>query len=248
MAIVNSRATLEGYCLRRLGDPVVEINVDPYQIADRIDEALQYYQEYHSDAIVKTYVKHEVTQIDFDNKWIDIPDRMIFVKNIFRTSGVGSGGNLFNFQYHYRMEDMLLLGHNMNLADWIQREQYVSLIDQQLNGAARLTFNRHMNRLRIDGTWSTDYPVGAIIVVEGYETVDPDTYPDVYNDRFLKKYATALIKQQWGQNLIKFEGLLLPGGVMLNGRQIYDDATAEIEQIEEAMQLAYEMPVDFEVG
>ena len=248
MAIIASRTDLRDYCLRRLGEPVVEINIDEDQVEDRIDEALQFYQEYHSDAVVKNFLKHEVTQQNVDDGYISLPPRLISVSRIFQGGLATNSGKLFNLEYHMRMEDLLLMGHQIDLASWVQRQQYISLIDSQLNGIQQVRFSRHQERLYIDDDWSKNYPVGSFIIVEGYETVDPDLYTAVYNDRFLKKYATALIKQQWGQNLIKFEGMQLPGGVMLNGRQLYDDATAEIEQIEQDMQLAYEMPVDFAVG
>lgn len=246
---VTSRQELVDYCMRRLGAPVIEINVDEDQVSDRIDEALQYYQEYHSDAIIKNYRKHQVTQQDIDNRYIDVPSTMLYIQKVFPSSSGGqSGGALFNIEYHMRMEDLLLLGANINLADYVHRKQYLSLVNMTLDGHDQIRFNRHMNRVFIDDDWEKKFPVGSWIIVEGHEVVDPNTFTDVYNDRLLKKYATALIKQQWGQNVLKYEGMTLPGGIIFNGRQIYDDATAEIEQIEEQMQETYEMPADFMVG
>jgi hypothetical protein len=128
-------------------------------------------------------------------------------------------------------------------------KQSRSVIDRQISGMQHIsTFTRHADRLAIEIDWEANLSVDDYIIVEGYQTLDPDTYTDVYNDRFLKKYSTALIKRQWGLNLIKFEGMQLPGGVTLNGRQIYDDAVQDIEKIEEEMQLTYEMPPHFFVG
>jgi len=138
------------------------------------------------------------------------------------------------------------LRHPGVLIDYEMTKQYMSLIDLKINGMSqRSTFSRHQNRIYIEGD---DLEEGIYIIVEGHEVLDPDTYTDIYNDMLLKKYLTALIKRQWGLNLIKFEGMQLPGGVTLNGRQIYDDATQDIEKIEETMQLTYEKPTDFFVG
>ena len=111
-----------------------------------------------------------------------------------------------------------------------------------------ISFDRHKNQLRVDMDWSQEVTAGQYIVVECYRILDPDTYTDVYNDYYLKKYATALIKKQWGQNLLKFEGMTMPGGVQFNGRQLYEDALQDIERLEEEVRLNWEQPVDFYTG
>jgi len=249
MAKPNSRQTLIDYCLRSLGAPVIEINVDEDQIEDRIDEAVQFYQEYHSDAIIRMFRKHQITSDDITNGYIDLPDSFLFVNRIFPFNSTSNGTDMFSIDYQIHLNDIYDLQHAEGLVHYEMTKQYLSLIDRQVNGMQQLsTFSRHQNRLYIEGNWTSKISEGDYIIVEGYETLDPDTYTDVYNDRFLKKYATALIKRQWGLNLIKFEGMQLPGGVTLNGRQIYDDAVQDIEKIEEEMQLTYEMPPDFFVG
>ena len=251
MAKPNSREALIDYCMRSLGAPVIEINVDEDQVEDRIDEAIQFYQEYHSDAVVRVYRKHLVTEDDVTNQYIDLPDSLLFVNRIFPFNGNGSNG-MFSIDYQIHLNDIFDLrrhGGNGGLLHYSMLKQHLSLIDHTVNGMQQIsTFSRHQNRLYVEADWTDKICVGQYIIVEGYETVDPDTYTDVYNDRFLKKYATALIKRQWGLNLIKFEGMQLPGGVTLNGRQIYDDAVQDIDKIEEDMQLTYEMPSDFFVG
>ena len=248
MARPTSRATLIDYCLRRLGHPVIEINVDDDQVEDRIDDALQFYQEYHSDAVQRVYLKHQLTADDITNEWIPVTDATVFVTRVLPISNTLSTSNMFSAKYQMYLNDLYNLNYMGSLINYVQTMSYMSMIDTVISGASEIThFNRHLNRLHLRLDWS-DVTVGQYIIVEGYQIVDPDTYSDVYNDMFLKQYATALIKQQWGANLIKFEGMVLPGGVTLNGRQIFDDATNEIAQIKEQMQLSYETPPMFFVG
>ena len=246
MAKPNSRQTLIDYSLRAVGAPVIEINVDEDQLEDRVDEALQFYQEYHSDSIVRNYRKHQVTATDVTNGYVEVPDSMIFVNSIFPITASSSQAGLFSVEYQMHLNDLYNLRHPGVLIDYEMTKQYMALIDLKINGMSqRSTFSRHQNRVYIEGD---DLQEGIFIIVEGHEILDPDTFTDVYNDMLLKKYLTALIKRQWGLNLIKFEGVQLPGGVTLNGRQIYDDAIQDIEKIEETMQLTYEKPIDLFMG
>jgi len=128
-------------------------------------------------------------------------------------------------------------------------QQWMSLLDDIMDPDDKhISFERHKNQLRIDMDWTQEVSVDQYIVVECYRIIDPDTYTDVYNDYYLKRYATALIKQQWGQNLLKFEGMTMPGGVTFNGRQIYDDAREEIKELIEEVRLNWEQPIDFYTG
>jgi hypothetical protein len=246
MAKPNTRQSLIDYALRALGSPVIEINVDDTQLEDRLDEALQFYQEYHSDSIVRNYRKHLVTADDVTNGYVTLPDSMIFVNSVWPIMASTSQTGMFSIEYQMHLNDLYNLRHPGVLIDYEMTKQYMSLIDLKINGMSqRSTFSRHQNRIYIEGN---DLEEGIYIIVEGHEILDPDTYTDIYNDMLLKKYLIALIKRQWGLNLIKFEGMQLPGGVTLNGRQIYDDAIQDIEKIEETMQLTYEKPTDFFVG
>lgn len=246
---VTTRTELIDYCLRRLGYPVIEINVDDDQVSDRIDDALQFYQEYHSDATLRVYLKHQITSDDITNKYIPIDDSIIYVKKMFPISESNSSINMFDAEFQLHLNDIFDLGTMGNLYNYEMIHQYMSLLDLKLNGANEITrYNRHMNRLYIDIDWDNDIKEDEYVIVEAMQIVDPADFSDVYNDMFLKQYATALIKQQWGANLLKFEGMQLPGGVQFSGRQIFDDATQEIQQIREQMQLNYEMPPDFYVG
>jgi len=248
---VNSRDELVDYCLRKLGSPVIEINVDPDQVSDRIDEGLDKYQEFHSDAIVRIFLKHLVTSTDIANGYITLPNDTIFVKRMFSNgSGFSSGRGMFDIKYQMILNDIAFMNSYVgDLSYFTQMQQYLSLLDTAINGLPLVTFSRNQNRLYIHGDdLGTDIKEGEYIVVEADQIINPETYTSVYDDMWLKKYVTALIKRQWGSNLIKFEGMQLPGGVTLNGRQLYDDAIQEIERLEEELRLTFELPVDFLVG
>ena len=251
MANPNSRATLIDYCKRRLGDPVIEINVDEDQLEDRVDEALQYYQEYHSDATVRTYLKHLVTATDVSNGYIPLSSNILFVTKLFPiASSFNSSFNFFDIKYQMMLNDIAdLQNFAGDLAYYEQMQQNLDLLDVKLNGHPQTQFSRKQNRLYIFGDFADeDIKEGEYVVAETYQIVDPDTHTSVYNDIWLKEYTTALIKQQWGSNLIKFEGMQLPGGVILNGRQIYDDATTDIDKLRETIRMEHEMPPDFFIG
>tara|TARA_B110000908_G_scaffold4733_1_gene6131 strand:+ start:1408 stop:2106 length:699 start_codon:yes stop_codon:yes gene_type:complete len=232
--------------MRRLGSPVIEINVDDDQVSDRIDEALQYYQEYHSDAIVKTYLKHVVTATDIANEYLTIADSVTSIVKVLPLGFGSSNWNSDNWQIMAQtMRDFQVGG---SIAEYEMSQQNISLMQHRMGTAEGVRYNRHQNKLHIEVKWGTEVKEGSYIVAEAYNIVDPSEYSSIYNDMFLKQYSTALIKQQWGANLIKFEGMQLPGGVTMNGRQLYDDATEEIRLIREYMQVNYEEPVDFMIG
>jgi hypothetical protein len=247
MATVTSREELKDYCLRRLGSPVIEINVDDDQVEDRIDDAFQFYREYHYDAVEMVYLKHQFTAEDITNQYISVPDVVVGVSRILPFSNKSDGTNIFSIRYQILLNDLYSL-MSTNIIYYYQVKQELELINQVLVGTKPIRFNRHMNRLYMDMDWTADAVPGDYIVVECYRILDPDTYRDVYNDMFLKRYCTALIKRQWGENLKKFNGVQLPGGVTINADQIYQDALTEIIQIESEMQSRFELPVDFMTG
>jgi hypothetical protein len=251
MAIPASRQDLIDYAKRRLGDPVLEINVDDDQVEDRIDEAIQYWQEFHSDATIKTYLKHQVTAADITNEYIPISSNVLTVNRMFpMSSAFGTSFNMFDIKYQMMLNDIAdMQNFAGDLAYYEQLQQYLSLLDMKLNGTPQVHWSRHQDRLYIFGDIADgDIQVGEYIVAEVYTLIDPDTHTSIYNDLWLKEYSTALIKQQWGMNLLKFEGVQLPGGVTFNGRQLYDDATAEIERLREKIRDEWEFPPDFFVG
>ena len=251
MAVPNSRTTLIDYCKRKLGDPVLEINVDDFQIEDRVDEAIQYWQEYHYDATVRTFLKHQITAADKTNEYISIPSNVLFINKMFPvSSSFGTSFNFFDIKYQMMLNDIAdMQNFAGDLAYYEQMQQFLSLLDMKLNGQPQIQWSRHENKLYIYGDFNDDdIQIGEYIVLDVYQTVDTATSTSVWNDWWLKEYATQLIKQQWGMNLIKFEGVQLPGGVTFNGRQLYDDATAEIERLKERLHEDFSFGAPMMVG
>ena len=317
MANPNTRQKLIDYCLRALGHPVIEINVDDDQLEDRVDEAIQYYQEYHGDAVCRNLRKHKVTNssltvassagfsagqtitggtsgakaviasipnsttIRYDNVnvtgtaftaetitsddststtvsavtkgdielgYIEVPNsaNILSINNVFNVSNTHTT-SIFSVDYQIHLNDIFdLSAAHGGIVNYEMTKQYLSLIDRNINGMYEMIeWSRHKNRVSFHSDTLSKL-LNQFVILDGYEEINTETYTDVYNDAFLKKYTTALFKRQWGLNLIKFEGVVLPGGVTLNGRQIFDDAKEEIQQLEETMQLKHEMPpLDF---
>lgn len=242
-----SREEFKDFCLRRLGAPLLEINVDDDQVEDCIEIALQYYHDYHYDGTQKVYLAHQVTQTDIDNKYLTIPENVIGVINIFDIGDSYSTNNLFNLRYQIALNDLFAFNYGP-FAPYYMALQNVALAEELFVGKQSLRFNRHTNKLYIDMDWSSKMEIGEYIIVEGYQLLDPDAYTDVYNDRWLKRYATAQIKKQWGENLKKFEGLQMPGAVTFNGQKIWDEAVEEITQLEAEMINSYSLPVSDMIG
>jgi hypothetical protein len=248
MARPTTRQGLVDYCLRALGAPVLEINIDDDQVEDRIDEAIQFYQEYHNDGVTRVFYKHVITQTDFNNNYFTLPDSLICVLRVMNINR-GDAADMFSVKYQMYLNDLYGLRRPESIISYYMTKEYMGLLELILTGASQqITFARHMNKLTIDDDWKQTLKIGQYIVVEAYQTIDPDAYGDVYNDMVLKRYATALIKRQWGMNLLKFEGMQLPGGVTFNGRALFDDATAEIQKIEEDFESRYQFPPDFYCG
>ena len=247
MAKPTTRALLQDYCLRNLGAPVIEINVDEDQVEDRTDDALQFYQEYHSDGVIREYLKHEITATDITNSYITVADSVTNVVRMLKINAT-AGSSLFDMGYHMRMNDIFMLqGLGTQLQSYEQAQQKLSLIDHRLNSEEHIRFSRHMNRVHMDEGFG-GLVAGEFIVLEVYSIIDPATHADVFNDLYLKKYLTALIKRQWGANMMKFDGFQLPGGITMNGRQTFEDAIEEINGLEEECRLMWMMPDNFIMG
>lgn len=246
MAQPTTRAEFKEWCLRKLGKPVIEINVDDDQVEDRIDESLSYYWDYHFDGTERTFLKHIVTADDKTNKYIAVPENIIGVINLFDIGDSLSVNNIFNIRYQFALNDIYDMS-NYSLTHYMMAMQHIQFIEELLVGKQPIRYNRHVNRLYIDMDWNR-IDVGNYIVAECYQIVDPATYSDVYKDRWLQNYCSAKIKYQWGTNLTKFIGMQLPGGVQFNGDQILNDALAEIQRLEEEMINSYSLPVTDMVG
>ena len=247
MAVPSTRAEFKEYCLRALGKPVIEINVDDDQVDDRIDQALRYYWDYHFDGTEKTYYKHQVTQNTIDTKQITLPENIIGAVSVFPIGDPAtSSGDIFNIRYQIALNDLYTLT-SVGLIPYYMAMEHLSMVQEILVGKAPIRYNRHRNILHLDMD-SRKLVLGEYLIIEAYEVVDPDTYSDVWADRWLQYYTTQLIKRQWGSNLTKFEGLQLPGGVQFNGVKIYDDANEEIRRLEEEMIANYSLPVHDMIG
>ena len=245
---ITTRQNLIDYCLRRLGAPVTEINVDDDQVSDRIDDAIEFFQEYHFDGVEKVFLKHTVTQININNEYIDVADAVISVLRVLPIPNFNAfQTGFFNEEYQLRLNDLENF-RSSAMIDWAMSQVNFSLVEHLFSIQPTLLFNRKQDRVYLETDWANKFEVGTIIIIEAYRALDPATYPQVYNDMFLKKYATALIKQQWGSNLKKFTGVTLPGGITLDGQTIFSEATEEINKIEEEMSLKYELPPDGFIG
>ena len=248
MAQPTTRTQFKEWCLRKLGKPVIEINVDVDQIDDRVDEALSYYWDYHFDGVSKEYYKWVVTADNIVDKYVQVPDNIIGAVRVFDIGDALSTNNLFNIRYQIALNDLYdLTSFNQSLVTYYTNMQHIQFIEELLVGRQPIRFNRNINRLYIDMDWSK-LQVGDHIIAECYQIVDPETFPDVYKDRWLLAYAAEKIKYQWGANITKFDGMQLPGGVQFNGSKIMDDAGAEIAKLEQEMISSYSLPVSDMVG
>ena len=271
MATPNTRTTFKEYCLRSLGKPVIEINVDPDQVEDRIDEALQYFAQYHYDGIERVYLKYQVTQADIDRarsdnslatatdvdgsttavwkeqkNYIPVPPTVMSVVKVFPFTDK-SNLNMFDVKYQLRLNDLYDFS-STSIIHYEMTMQHLDFLDHILVGEKPMRFNQLSNRLYVDMDWGTDITAGEYLIFEVYRKVDPDTYTDLYDDLYLKRYVTALIKRQWGQNLSKFSGTAMLGGVTLNGPELFSTALSEQQTLEEEIRLNYEEPPHFQQG
>ena len=271
MANPATREELKQYALRTLGKPVIEINVDDDQLEDRLDEALQYFAQYHYDGVERTYLKYQVTQTDVDriksptgdtsssvtknsvtttwteqNNFIVVPEAVLAVTRIFPLSNRGNQ-NLFDIRYQLRLNDLYDFS-STSIIHYDMVLRHLDFLDHILVGEKPIRFNQYNNKLFVDMDWKTDISVGEYLVIECFRKLDPTVMTDVYNDIYLKRYVTALFKRQWGANLSKFNGVTMIGGVTLNGQQIFQEAQEDIRKLEEDIRGTYETPVTYMIG
>ena len=232
MAQPNSRTTFKDWVLRKLGAPVIYINVSDEQIDDRIDEAIDFWRDYHYNGSQLVYMKHQITQEDKDNGYITLPTTILGISGIFNMqSSISTGGGIFNVQYQFVLNNLEdITGYN--ITNYFMSMQHLEFLQEMLVGRPMIRYNKHVNKLWID-SGSESIAVGEYIIIEAYDVIDGSTYGDVWSDRFLQNYAAALVKEQWGSNLTKFTGMQLVGGVSFNGEQILSDAREERKAMEE---------------
>jgi len=275
MAKPASRTQLVDYCLRKLGAPVLEINLDDDQIDDLVDDAIQLFNERHFDGVERMYLKYELTQEDIDrgqakntegvgivtttatstnisgygtttsnwyetSNFLQVPDSVVGVEKIFKFDSSTISGGMFSIKYQLFLNDLYRF-NSIELLQYSMTKSYLEDIDFLLTTDKQIRFNKRQDRLYLDIDWGSE-TAGNYLVLDCYRALDPTSFTQVYNDVFLKQYLTALMKRQWGQNLIKFRGVKLPGGIELNGREIFDDAEKEIEALRSRMSSEYELP------
>ena len=275
MAKPTTRKELQEYCLRKLGAPVLEINVDDDQIDDLIDDTFQYFNERHFDGVEKMYLKYKITEEDINrgkakdttgvgivttsatstnisgygtttsnwyetSNFIQVPDSVIGVEKVFKFDTSSISGSMFSIKYQLFLNDLYYF-NSVELLQYAMTKTYLEDIDFLLTTDKQIRFNQRQDRLYLDIDWGAE-EAGTFIVLDCFRALDPDSFSQIYNDYFVKKYLTALMKRQWGQNLIKFKGVKLPGGIELNGREIYEDGQRELDTIKERMSQEYELP------
>lgn len=272
MAVPNTRATFKEYCLRALGKPVIDVNVDPDQVEDRIDEALQFFAQYHYDGVERVFLKYQITSADvtrarandsgttatdvidssvtatwYEQKnWIPVPDRVLSILNVFDFSDKGSM-NLFDVRYQLRLNDLYDFS-STSVINYDVVLRHLDFLDHILVGEKPLRYNQLDNRLYIDMDWTNDLDVDEYLIIDCYRKLDPATFTDVFNDIWVKRYVTQKFKLQWGQNLAKFAGVTMIGGVSLNGNEIMQQAEAEIMKLEQEVRSNYEEPPHLILG
>lgn len=242
-----SKEELKEFCLRQLGYPVIQVNVDDVQIDDCIELALEYWHEFHFDGTERTYLKHQITQQDKDNGWIQLSDTVIGASRIFPIGGTNQSMSFFDLRYQLRLNDLWDLSSS-SYTNYTLTMQHLATLDLIFSGQSPIRFNKINDRLYIDQSWATDVDIGEWVIVEANIMIDKVAYTKAWNDRMLKKLATAYVKKQWGQNMSKFDKMQLPGGVMMRGVDIYKEAITEIAQAEQEIRNTYEQPPQFLVG
>ena len=317
MAQPTTRQQFIDYCKRRLGFPVIDINVDDDQISDRVDDALQFFEDYHFDGVEKMFMKHRITQDDINRRWIYCPDAVTYVVGMFPFDDSNASINMFDLRYQLRLHDL----YDFTSVSYVSYEitmQHIRTLNLMFSGTPQIRFNRKQNKIFLDIDWSRDVSVGDYVIIDCYRAIRPATITltgtgtavttsntitgtstifdqellegdvitlggqelqvnqitsptslttigpvasnvtngvltkpgnsEVFNDRFLKRYATALIKYQWGSNLSKFAGIQMPGGVTLDGVRIMTEAKEEMDKIEEDMYNFNSLPSEIFTG
>ena len=243
----ENKEELKEFCLRQLGYPVVQINVDDEQVNDAVELAFEYWNEFHFNGTERTYVKHQVTSTDKANRYISVSDSLIGATRVFRVGQNKMGMNMFDLRYQLRLNDLWDLS-STSYVNYSLTMQHLATLDLVFTGEQPIRFNRLTDKLYVDWDWENDIAEGEYMIVEGFVITDPDTYTQVWNDRLLKKLTTAYIKKQWGTNMSKFDKMALPGGVMMRGVDIYNEAVADIEKTEQEIRNTYETPPVFYTG
>lgn len=265
---ILTKADLIEYCLRQLGKPVVDINVDEDQVNDRIDEALQYFSQFHYDGMERVYLSHTISQADLDRSiatesstgtqdsvsavwtekenWLPLPDSVISILNVYHPSSA-FGGSWYNKAAMIK-SGLIDISSSQSIVSFQSLKTHIDMLDSLLTDKPSIRFNQLSSKIYFDDSWTKTFKVSDTLIIECYRKTDPSVAVKMYNDMFMKRYATALIKRQWGQNLQKFKGIAMVGGVEIDADTIYNQAQEAIDKLEEKIISTYQAPLDFLIG
>lgn len=247
MAAITNKEEFLQYCIRRLGAPVINVEVHDDQLDDIYDDAVSKLQAFHMNGVERQYLRHQLTQEDIDNKFIPVPDSIIGVSRVFPITANQVGGNyIFDMNYQIRLNDLWDL-QSSTISYYVMVRQYTNLLDQLFNGQPIFRFNKAQNKVYVDLSKNRMTP-GRYLCLEVLRALTPEEFPELWKENWFRKYTTALIKRQWGTNMKKFNNIMTIGGVTVNGQQIYDEAVQEVEHLEEELRNTYEEPVQMLVG
>lgn len=241
------REELKQYVLRRLGAPVIQINVSDDQVEDRIDDTLQFYIQNHFDGVEKIFMKHVLTQQDMDQRFIEVPDVVQTVVRVVNVNTLSTVQNGFLDNRSQFMYSEIFNLSDTNLINYDNAMKHFNLVDQIVGKGLALRFNKNKSHIELDIDWTEVY-VGKVFLFEVYRALDPEEWVKVYQDRWIKAYATAMVKMQWGQNMSKFAGVQLPGGITMNGAELKTEAKEELALLEAELRDDYAMPLDIFLG
>lgn len=252
--MIKSRDELIDFCFHQLGAPVIQIELDEQQVAYCIDLAVERFQNVHVEGSMRRFIPHTITQEDKDYGYIVVPDKiMSIIKVIPAGNGVNtnlSGMGMFNPVYQYRLNDFWdISSGGMSVYNDVMTN--LAMVQDMFQSEIGIQFNRHSSRLYLEVDWKNGagvMDVGKIIVVECFVAVDEDDAPKLYNDWWLKRYATALLKKQWAMNIGKFEGVQLPGGIVINSATLRAQAEQELESLNRELIDENSLPPIFMIG
>jgi hypothetical protein len=247
MAKITSREKFKEYILRRLGSPVIDINVDDEQIEDRIDDALLKYRDYHFDGMQHVYYPYQLTQTDINNQYVTLPEDFVGVTRIFDINDSYGAMNLFNIRYQLHLNELFNIS-SVSVTPYVVAMRHIEFLEEVFVGKKPIRYNRNTDKLYIDMAWNDDTVAGQFIMIDGYREVNPEENPDVWDEPWLRQYATQLVKRQWGEHLKLYEGMNLPGGITFNGQKIWDEAQEEIQKLEDTVINDYSLPVTDMIG
>lgn len=245
-----ARDELIQYCMRKLGAPLLTINVSPEQMSDCVDDSLQAYTNYHYNGMERMWMKFVVTQADIDNKFITLPRKIKSVVKVlpFNFSGSASmSAAQFAPKYQFIANEIFNLNSQGSLISYELAMQNLNLVESFFGEFPAVGFTSNQKQLKLAMDWTRFVADETIIVIECHAAIDPEEFTDIYDESWIKKNTAALIKKQWGNNLKKFQGVALPGGITLDGKTIYDEAVEELSQLKEDL-LLQQLPTDFFCG